>query len=120
MQIHAIQNDNVFTGTIKVNKALNEFKAGLNHAQKNIFEEHIARMEKIKDGRIFKFDNVEGTNTVAIYEKVNHPMAKRWMTICQSPKEKAAWCFDELNNMYKNIINARFDEYIQKTDKMKK
>ena len=120
MQVHAIQNNTKFTGTLQVNKALNDFKAGLSDAQTKVFKEHIARMEKINDGRIFKFDNVEGTDTVAIFEKINHPMAKRWMTICQSPKEKAAWCFDELNNIYKNIILARFDEYVSKLDKMNK
>ena len=117
MQVQKVQSNTNFTGSLQVNKALNEFKAGLSDAQKKIYDEHIARMEKVKDRRIYRFDNVEGTDTVAIYEKVNHPMAKRWITICQAPKEKAAWCFDELNNLYKNIINARFDEYVNKTGK---
>jgi len=117
MQVHAIQNNINFSGTLQANIALTEFKAGLNEVQKGIFDEHIARMEKINDGRVFKFENVEGTDTVAIFEKINHPMAKKWVTICQAPKEKAAWCFDELNNIYKNIITARFDEYINKMGK---
>lgn len=120
MQVHPINNKQCnpnFSGKLLHTNALEEFKSGLNDAQKKIYDEHVARIEKIKDGRVFKFDNVEGTDTVAIYEKINHPMAKKWVTLAQAPKEKAAWCFDELNNIYRNIIIARFDEYMNKMGK---
>lgn len=116
MQVYNIQNNTIFTGTLQPNKVLKEFKARLNDAQKKIFKEHIDRMEKVKDGKVYKYDYCDDGN-VGIFEKSSHPLAKPWIAICTSPKEKAAWCFDELNNMYKNIINARFDEYVNKINK---
>ena len=113
MQVQAVRYNTNFYGTLQVNKAFNEFKAELNDAQKKILNEHIARMEKVNDGKVYKYDYCDNGN-VGIFEKSSHPFAKPWIAICTSPKEKAAWCFDELNNIYRSIICARFDEYMNK------
>lgn len=116
MQVHSINNQNSqtsFNGYLKINKALREFKMSLNDVQQDIFENNIMRMEKEKDGRVFKFDNLKD-GTVGIFEKINHPLAKLWVVLFQAPKEKGTWCFDELNKIYRHIRMARLIDKAEK------
>ena len=113
MQIQPINNQYTtpsFCGFLRINKALREFKMSLNDAQQDLFENNIMRMEKEKDGRVFKFDKIN-ENKVGIFEKFNHPLAKQWAVIIEAPKEKATWCFDQLNNIYKDILYSKFAKY---------
>ena len=114
MQIQPINSKNnkpQFNGFLKVNNALREFKMSLNDVQQDIFENSIMRIEKEDDGRVFKYDKIEGTNFVGIFEKFNHPLAKPWGLLIQAPKEKAAWCFDQLSLMYKQLWFAKLDKF---------
>ena len=115
MQIQPVNSQNnkpQFSGFLKINKALREFKMSLNDAQQDLFENNIMKMEKEKDGRVFKFDKIND-NKVGIFEKYNHPLAKKWAVIIEAPKDKAVWCFDQLNNIYRHIRLAKF---IDKTE----
>lgn len=103
MKIQSVQQNTNFTATFKITNALKEYKIGLSESQKDIFEKNMSRFEKENDGKILKFDYVENSNNVAIYEKSKLPYGKEWIVLIQSTKEKAAWCFDELNSIY-NII----------------
>jgi hypothetical protein len=116
MQIQPVNNKYTtpnFCGFLKVNKALREFKMSLNDAQQDLFENNIMKMEKEKDGRVFKFDKINDEK-VGIFEKFNHPLAKKWAVILEAPKEKSVWCFDELNKIYRDM---RFAKFIEKTEK---
>ena len=110
MKIQRVQNNTNFTATFKPTNALKEYKTGLNELQKDIFEKNMSKFEKENDGKIFKFDYVENSDNVAIYEKSKLLKGKEWIVLIQSTKEKAAWCFDELNAIYKILRQSKIDK----------
>ncbi len=111
---HVIHNNTNYVRALKCTlHTLREFKMSLNDVQQDIFENNIMRMEKEKDGRVFKFDNLKD-GTVGIFEKINHPLAKSWVVLFQAPKEKGTWCFDELNKIYRHIRMARLIDKAEK------
>lgn len=124
MQVHSISNANSFQGKFEVNPLFNKFKDELNPEQKNIFNQIMKRVEKENDGRLFKFDKIanpeySGGAEVGIFERKALIDNTLWIPLFCSTRERAAWCFDELNKMYTDVVMARFNKYITEKEAMK-
>ena len=114
MQVQSITNADNFRGSFEVNPLFNKFKEELTPEQKDIFAKLIKKIENRPDGRIFKFDRVnENTKgaEVGIFEKVALIDRTTWMPLFCTTREKAAQCFKELNNLYKDFQKTKFDGY---------
>lgn len=108
MQVQATSHSNSFHGKFKVNPIFEKYKEGLEPKQKDIFNRFIKRIEKVKDGRVFKFDkfnnpNEAGGAEVGIFEQKALINGTYWISLFSSTREKADWCFEQFHNMYKNI-----------------
>ena len=121
MQVYPISSANNFKGTFEINPLFNKFKDDLNPKQKKIFNQIITRAEKEQDGRIFKYDKIANPNLcggaeVGIFEKKYLIDRTLWVPLFCSTRERAAWCFDQLHNMYKDITTAKFIKHIEEED----
>jgi hypothetical protein len=117
MKVQSISNANSFHGTFEINPLFKKFKDELNPEQKKNFNKFIKRTEKEQDGRIFKFDKIAnpeqcGGTEVGIFEKKYLIDRTLWIPLFCSTRERAAWCFDQLNSMYKDIAAAKFIKHV--------
>ena len=118
MLVQPINKQNSFKGKFEINPLFNKFKEELNPAQKDIFDNIIKRVEKEPDGRIFKFTKLEKPESVSgaevgIFERKSLINGTYWIPMFCSSRKNAAWCFDQLNKMYKDIVIARFNKSIE-------
>ena len=124
MQVQSINSANGFRGKFEINPLFNKFREELNPAQKDLFEKIMQKVEKEKDGRIFKFDKIAnseyaGGAEVGIFEKKYLIDRTLWIPLFCSTRERAAWCFDQLHNMYKDITFAKFNKLFEEKEAIK-
>ena len=123
MQVQPINNSICFQGKFQTNPLYNKFQEELNPAQKKVFDNIIKRVEKTNDGRIFKFDKVVNPQEsdgaeVGIFERVYLIDRTLWMPLFCSTRERAAWCFDQLHNMYKDITIEKFEKLFKEKERI--
>ena len=115
MQVQTINNAACFQGKFEVNPIFNKFKEELNPTQRTTFENLVKRVEKEQDGRVFKFDRILNSECtkgaeVGIFERKYLIDKTIWIPLFYSTRERAARCFEQFNNMYNDILTAKFIE----------